>query len=283
MGDEGATGTQGPDGNTGPAGPLVSWSVDNGLTDGEYNSFITSGNPSSDGEWSMHSSSANLTSLDDPTLKFLKLMVADKDGTNQWTSGTNINSRLPIPSYVWIKNNDNQANHFAIAKVITKNLSSTIVTLTIEWKYGLGSISAGNTLLLMAAPTGDFLPLIKYMDMGKNVPFYHLTAVTANSASINIDLVEGGIRQKVSCTYTGGNITANISKDPPGPCHVLLKITCDNASIRRINAWTTSSAANIYWPKGNVPQMSSGNGDVDLVSFFFDGTDYYGIANFDFQ
>jgi hypothetical protein len=29
--------------------------------------------------------------------------------------------------------------------------------------------------------------------------------------------------------------------------------------------------------------MSYSNGMEDIVSFFFDGTDYYGVANFDFS
>ena len=72
--------------------------------------------------------------------------------------------------------------------------------------------------------------------MGTNIPFYALSTVTASLATVNIDLVSGGIRQSILCTHTGGNMTANISKDPPGPCHVLLKITCSNASVRRITA-----------------------------------------------
>ena len=52
------------------------------------------------------------------------------------------------------------------------------------------------------------------------------------------------------------------------------------AASSLITSWTTTSSANIYWAGGHTPVLSTGSGDIDIITFYFDGTDYYGaIAN----
>jgi hypothetical protein len=57
---------------------------------------------------------------------------------------------------------------------------------------------------------------------------------------------------------------------PGGPTNLMLKIT--NSGGARTITWP----ATVKWPEGSVPTPSTG---VDLYSFFYDGTNYYGAAS----
>ena len=71
------------------------------------------------------------------------------------------------------------------------------------------------------------------------------------------------------CTYT---FTA-----PSGPCNLLLKIIQD--STPRTVTWP----ATVKWSNGVAPTISTGSGDIDLISFYWDGTNYFGMANYNFE
>jgi len=45
--------------------------------------------------------------------------------------------------------------------------------------------------------------------------------------------------------------------------------------------WTNE--ASILWPGAVDPVLSTGSGDIDLITFYFDGTSYLGVANYDFN
>jgi hypothetical protein len=48
------------------------------------------------------------------------------------------------------------------------------------------------------------------------------------------------------------------------------------------------SAGTLYWVGGGTdetgePTLSTGVNDVDIISFYFDGTNYYGVASLGFD
>lgn len=64
----------------------------------------------------------------------------------------------------------------------------------------------------------------------------------------------------------------------PGGCaNLLLKIT------QGATPGTLTWPASVKWQGGTVPTLSSVTGKVDIVSFFFDGTTYYGVSSLDFS
>lgn len=82
--------------------------------------------------------------------------------------------------------------------------------------------------------------------------------------------------QKQRATLTG-NITTLTITDPVGPCNLTLKLIQDVTGSRTV-AWPAS----ILWPGGTGPTLS-GVSATDLVSFYFDGTNYYAQAALDFS
>jgi len=65
---------------------------------------------------------------------------------------------------------------------------------------------------------------------------------------------------------------------PSYACNLLLMLIQDNVGSRLIT-WPSS----IKWANGVTPTISIFPNTVDIVSFYFDGTNYYGAINRDFK
>jgi hypothetical protein len=73
-----------------------------------------------------------------------------------------------------------------------------------------------------------------------------------------------------TCTYT---FTA-----PAGPTTITLKIVQDGTGSR-----TTTFPASVKWSGGTAPTLSTAAASVDIVSFYYDGSVFYGASALDFQ
>ena len=96
------------------------------------------------------------------------------------------------------------------------------------------------------------------------------------SAAFTVDWTAHHI-QKV--TITGTNLDITFTDPANGPCRLYLFVVQGDGSDTI--DWTNET--DIKWPGGVAPTLSTGSGDVDLVSFIWDGTSYYGVANYDFS
>jgi len=88
---------------------------------------------------------------------------------------------------------------------------------------------------------------------------------------------------KYNLTLQGANI--NFLTHPYGACNLLLKLTqpASGSTFTSIT-WTADGSDTILWPSGTAPTLSSANGAVDIISFYFDGTSkYYGVASLNFS
>jgi len=47
---------------------------------------------------------------------------------------------------------------------------------------------------------------------------------------------------------------------------------------RTVTTWDTD----IKWSGGTSPTLSDSSGNIDILSFYFDGTNYYGMASLNF-
>ena len=105
---------------------------------------------------------------------------------------------------------------------------------------------------------------------------YGAMATATPSAAFTVDWTAKQIHQ---VTITGANLDITFT-DPAGPCRLTL-VVIQGDGDDTID-WTNE--ASILWPgNGTDPVLSTGAGDIDVISFIFDGTTYYGTAAYDFD
>lgn len=106
--------------------------------------------------------------------------------------------------------------------------------------------------------------------------YIHGAETTATpSAAFTVDW---GVKQVQRVTITGTNLDVTFT-DPAGPCRLCLVVVQGDGSDTI--DWTNE--ASILWPGATDPTLSTGSGDVDVITFYYDGDgSYYGVANYDF-
>ena len=95
-----------------------------------------------------------------------------------------------------------------------------------------------------------------------------------SGSSITIDWNNGNrqdVRLTDDCTFTFTN--------PPGSANLMLRVRQDGVGSR-LATWP----AQVLWPGGTAPTLSTGGNDIDIISFwFYSATVYYGIFSGDFD
>lgn len=97
-----------------------------------------------------------------------------------------------------------------------------------------------------------------------------------NGNSGAADTIDWGNGNKQKSTLTD-NATFTFT-NPGGACNVVLNLVQDGTGSRN-PTWPAS----VKWAGGSEPTWSTGAGAIDIVSFYFDGTNYYGAANIGFS
>ena len=65
---------------------------------------------------------------------------------------------------------------------------------------------------------------------------------------------------------------------PAGVGNFLFRVVQDGTGGR-----TVTWPASVKWPGGTAPTLSSGANAEDIVTFYYNGTDYYGVASLNFS
>ena len=126
--------------------------------------------------------------------------------------------------------------------------------------------------------------VVRFTDGGdvKVTNVVYFAAETANtcdsSGGAASATVDWNASQKQKLTITGTSNTINFT-NPAGPCNLQLKIVQGDGNDT-ITAGHYS--ANVKWAGGARPTLSTANGAIDIVSFYFDGTSYHGAASLNF-
>jgi len=82
------------------------------------------------------------------------------------------------------------------------------------------------------------------------------------------------------------NSTVTFATNPINPCNLLLKVAQGNGGSKIIT-WAVTSGT-IYWAGGGVlntdePTLTTTDDKTDILSFYFDGTNYFGVATLNFD
>jgi len=84
------------------------------------------------------------------------------------------------------------------------------------------------------------------------------------------------LTQKQKITLTSATVTLTFTA-PVGVGNFLLKVVQDASGSR-----TVTWPAAVLWPGGSAPTLSTAASSVDIVSFYYDGSNYYGVASLAF-
>lgn len=79
-----------------------------------------------------------------------------------------------------------------------------------------------------------------------------------------------GNKQSITVSGAACNITFTA---PDGPCNLLLKC---------ISGTHAGSFLGVKWVNGSGPTLTTTGSSVDIVSFYYDGTNYYGVDSLKF-
>jgi len=104
--------------------------------------------------------------------------------------------------------------------------------------------------------------------------FHTLQTDSSSSGAVTFDW---SADNKLKITLTE-NITAITFTPPAGPCNLVLEVV-QGASPYTVAGWPAA----VKWPGGTAPTISVGSGAVDIITFFYDGTDYHGAFLQDFS
>lgn len=75
---------------------------------------------------------------------------------------------------------------------------------------------------------------------------------------------------------------------PSGRCNVTLKLKQPSSGAAgTVSSWTATpvggTAVNVKWAGGSAPTLSTANDAIDIISFYWDGSHYYGVASLNFS
>ena len=164
----------------------------------------------------------------------------------------------------------------------SKNLVSAAVatypSLT-ELTYVKGVSSAIQTQLgtKLANIVEDTTPeLGGELDAGAHSIGFTQQTVTYNETTTTVDWK---LSNKASMTFGAGNIGTFAFTNPSNPCNLVLKLVQDGTGGRVVTAWD----ADIKWPSGNSPTLSTGANAIDVISFYWDGQNYLGQSSLNFS
>ncbi len=65
---------------------------------------------------------------------------------------------------------------------------------------------------------------------------------------------------------------------PTNPCNILLMLVQDGTGGR-----TATWPGTVKWPGGAAPTLSTGIAAIDIIAFYYDGTNYFGVESLDFS
>lgn len=142
--------------------------------------------------------------------------------------------------------------------------------------------SAANRLAIYADTSGSVLKATATATLNDSSQLAGLVTGTFSSEYSNGSLgatptINWNNGQKQTGTLSA-NITGITFTAPPGPGNFILRIVQDSTP-RTVTGWPGS----VEWVGGTAPTISTGSGAVDIITFYYNGTTYYGAYAQDFS
>jgi len=89
--------------------------------------------------------------------------------------------------------------------------------------------------------------------------------------------IDWGLGNKFYFTFGSQSDTFTFTA-PDGPCNLVLVLKQDGTGSREAT-WPES----VMWPSGTAPTLTTDDSSIDIISFFYDGTNYFGNSSLNFS
>jgi len=172
------------------------------------------------------------------------------------------------------------------------------LTLNIDGKIDINSATGEDIIL----DSGTDLSIDRGRDMivtvGRHLDFAITGEIDFNTATAGFTAQAATGDGTTTIDWTAGNKfhllfaastneVVTFGTNPTNPCNLILKLKQPSSGAGSTIDWVVSSGT-IYWAGGgsedtDEPTLSTGVNDVDILSFYFDGTNYYGVASLGFD
>jgi len=108
----------------------------------------------------------------------------------------------------------------------------------------------------------------------------HSIGFTAQSATGDgTTTIDWGLRNLFNFTFTSFTNETFTFTNPANPGVFVLKLIQDPAQAGESATWPAS----VKWPGGTAPTLTAADNAVDIIHFYFDGTNYYGTYDLNFS
>jgi hypothetical protein len=108
-----------------------------------------------------------------------------------------------------------------------------------------------------------------------NLPLSQAAVATPAGTTQTLDF-DTGMTQRLSLGLASGDVTLTLSNPQAGG---LYRILIEQGATARDIIWPAA----VKWPQGQKAILSTGNGDVDMVELYYDGTQYLADWQVDFS
>lgn len=206
------------------------------------------------------------------------LSVPDYDATIATQAGTETlsNKTLTTPKIADAGSiNDGNGNEYLKFAQTTSAVNELTITNAATTTAPQLSATGGDTnidLKLAGKGSGTVSPQSHISATSKNIYFTEYDNGNSGTSK-TVDWAANGHKQKITMT---GDCAFTFTA-PAGPCNLLIKMIQDGTGSR-VPSWPAA----VKWPGGTKPAHSDAN-KTDIISFYYDGTNYYAAANLNFS
>jgi len=146
-------------------------------------------------------------------------------------------------------------------------------TLAVE---GVDVLTTSNTKTVtnktLTSPTIATPTITSQWNFGAHTAYF---TETDNGNSSTADTIDWGVSNKQKSTLTD-NCTFTFTA-PSGPCSLVLKLVQDGTGSRTVT-WPSA----VHWPSGVAPTLTTTANKVDIITFYYDGTTYFGNSSLNY-
>ena len=158
--------------------------------------------------------------------------------------------------------------------IVHDNLSGFVANEHIDWTTAnAGTIHTSNFEALQNIVEDTTPELGGELNCGAHTIGFTQQTTTGDGTTT----IDWRLGNKFKFTFGAQNETFTFTA-PTNPCNILLMLVQDGTGSR-----TATWPASVKWPGGTAPTLTTTANAIDIIAFYYDGTNYYGESSLNFS